>query len=99
MNKEDKINGDCILLELPKFPLAGCGTFSFWAGMKFKKKNSSDIFIGLINCIELYGSGFFEPGKVYKVVAKKPFEIPLGDIVRNDFAGSDLRTYKIEEIK
>jgi hypothetical protein len=97
--KENQIHEDCVLLELTKIREASCGGFSFWVGMKFKKKKSNEVFIGFVNCPELYGTNFFATGRVYEVVGEKPFKKPPSDLVHDEYANTGLPTYKIQELK
>lgn len=102
-NKENQIKGDCILVEVTKIK-ASCGTTSVLVGMKFKKKNGSDIFIGLIHCPEMYrsqgyGDEFFTAGKIYALVARKSFKLDPGEVILNEYSDTGLPVYKIEELK
>jgi hypothetical protein len=102
-NKENQIKGDCILVEVTKIK-ASCGIFSVWVGMKFKKKNSGYTFVGLVHCPEMYegqgyGEEFFIAGKIYKLVAIKPYKLDPGELVLNEYSETGLPVYKIEELK
>ncbi len=100
--KGNQINEDCFLVEATQIR-ASCGVRSVWVGMKFKKLGTNITFIGLIHCPDGYTLGekdmdFFAPAKIYKIVAKKPLDIPKGDVVLNAYSDSGLSIYRIDEI-
>ena len=101
-NQINQIREDCILMEVTKIK-ASCGTSSVWVGMKFKKKNSGDTFIGLVNCPEMYrvrgyGNDFFSSGKIYKIVTMKSYELRPDEVLLNEYSNTGLPVYKIDEI-
>ena len=94
---KNKIKDDCILLEVKKG--AHCGIFSVWVSMKFKNKNDNEIFIGFVNCPEMYGNDFFVAGRVYKLIGEKPFIKPPEGIVHDEYSNSAFPTFRIDNIK
>ena len=98
----NQIREDCILIEVTKIK-ASCGTSSVWVGMKFKKKNSGNTFVGLVSCPEMYrvrgyGNDFFSSGKIYKIVAMKSYKLRPDEVVLNEYSNTGLPVYKVDEI-
>lgn len=99
-NDDHKIDGDCIMVETTSVK-GSCGVRSLWIGMKFKEIKNGVTFIGLIHCPDFYTAetpDFFTKGDTYKILAYRPFNIPKGDVVYNEYDSSRITVYKIDSI-
>lgn len=97
----DQITGDCTLVEVTNIK-GSCGVTSLWIGMKFKEIKTNLEFIGLVHCPDFYiveNQDFFTLAKIYEIEAKRPLDIPKGDVVLNEYDTSKLIVYRIDEIK
>jgi hypothetical protein len=96
-----KIEGDCVMVDTTNIK-GSCGVRSLWIGMKFKEIKNGDTFVGLIHCPDFYIAetpDFFIKGGTYKILANRPFKIPDGDIVYNEYDSSAITIYKIDSIE
>jgi hypothetical protein len=88
---------DCILIDRPTHFLH-CGIFSVCVGMKFQKVGSNTLFVGLINCPEFKGEGFFKSGNKYTIIISDEKINKVCEITLNDHKDQKLTTYLVEDV-